>query len=372
MPAPPGWKIKRELTRLGVQARAIPQLLFEPFIQRRYDRDRAQAISVEPGAVPTGRRAAIVLIYQPRGIPASLLHTLDHLVRKDFSPIAISNAPLATEDRAPLLERSSHLAQRPNFGYDFGGYRDGIWLLERLGLSPETLLILNDSVFFPIGPDSDLLDRMQAADADYVGTQVFVRPDAETDRPPEKRGFYGSYCFLLKEPLLGSDGFQRFWNDYRLSSNKEVVLRRGERAFSRAMFALTDRHAGLYSRARFDAMVDDLPAAALREALGDLVCLTPEHQAARQAALAGDGQGEGWCAEARALIKSAAETKNYIGSSPVLSVNALGFPMVKKNNEMLYRRARQVLLRAHDEGRLAPLAPVVADELRALVARDGG
>ena len=24
------------------------------------------------------------------------------------------------------------MAERPNFGYDFGGYRDGIWLLEQL------------------------------------------------------------------------------------------------------------------------------------------------------------------------------------------------------------------------------------------------
>jgi len=42
----------------------------------------------------------------------------------------------------------------------------------------------------------------------------------------------------------------------------------------------------------------------------------------------------------------------------------MGFPMIKKNNERLYKLARQRIILAVDEGRLPGLNPVVLTELR--------
>jgi hypothetical protein len=357
----PGWKLKRELERLKVQAQAVPLALYEPFVQRRHDRERPSRIAVTPGALPAGETLAIFLLFQPKGVAASVLLTCRHLAASGFAPVVVSNTPLSGADRAALADTAHLVAERPNLGYDFGGYRDGLWLIGAQGLSPRQVLFLNDSVWFPVWPGSPLLDDMAGAEADYVGTQVFgdVSPGAA------KPGFFGSYCFLAKTPLLGSPAFSDFWEGYRLSSNKEITLRRGERAFSHRMLGAARHARGIYSVDRFHGVVDALDADGLREALADMVALDPALEGRRAALLAEDGAG--WEDRTRALLRDSAKSKNYIGAAPVLSLRDLRFPMIKKNNEMLYRRARLRIVAALDEGRLTGIDPVIERELRARV-----
>ncbi|MCU0854798.1 MAG: rhamnan synthesis F family protein [Rhodobacteraceae bacterium] len=358
----PGWKLKRELERLKVQAQAVPLALYEPFVQRRHDRERGTRIAVTPGALAAGEKLAIFLLFQPKGVAASVLLTCRHLADSGFAPIVVSNTPLSKADRAALAGTVHLVAERPNLGYDFGGYRDGLWLIGTRGLSPRQVLFLNDSVWFPVWPGSTLLSEMAGADADYVGTQVFgdVSPGAA------KPGFFGSYCFLAKAPLLETEAFRGFWEGYRLSSNKEVTLRRGERAFSHRMLGAARRSLGIYSIGRFHGVVDALGPDGLREALGDMVALDPVLEGRRAALLAESGAG--WEDRARTLLRDSAQSKNYIGAAPVLSLRDLRFPMIKKNNEMLYRRARARIVAALDEGRLSGIDPVIESELRARVA----
>jgi hypothetical protein len=358
----PGWKLKRELERLKVQAQAVPLALYEPFVQRRHDRERADRIAVTPGALPASERLAIFLLFQPKGVAASVLLTCRHLATSGFAPVVVSNTPLSGADRAALAATAHLVAERPNLGYDFGGYRDGLWLIGTTGLAPRQVLFLNDSVWFPVWPASTLLEEMAQADADYVGTQVFgdVSPGAA------KPGFFGSYCFLAKTPLLETPAFRDFWEGYRLSSNKEVTLRRGERAFSHRMLGAARRSLGVYSLGRFHGVVDALGPKGLREALGDMVALDPALEGRRGALLTESGAG--WEDRARTLLRDSAQSKNYIGAAPVLSLRDLRFPMIKKNNEMLYRRARARIVAALDEGRLTGIDPVIEGELRARVA----
>ena len=87
-----------------------------------------------------------------------------------------------------------------------GGYRDGVWLVGKLGLRPREVLFLNDSVWFPISKNATLLAEMRATSQDYVGTQAFGDVTADG----RKQGFFGSYCFLIKSPLWESKAFQSF------------------------------------------------------------------------------------------------------------------------------------------------------------------
>ena len=361
----PKWKLKRELDRLKVQARAIPMGLYEPFVQRAHDRSRAKTVRVDQGMQTAGEGLAIFLIYQPGALPASLIRTVQHMLENGVTPVIVSNAPLTEDARAALLPLSAAVAERPNLGYDFGGYRDGLWLLDKLGMKPHNLLILNDSVWFPAWSNSTLLADMLAADADYVGTQVFGDPFATSGR----KGMFGSYCFMVKEPLLSSAPFRDFWSGYRLSSNKEVTLRRGERAFSHAMLDRTDRALGLYSTPRFRDVVDALDTDALREACRDAVVLPPD-LIARQANLTNARTDGSWPDDARSFLKDSAASKNYIGAAPILSLRDMGFPMIKKNREMIYRLARQRIVRAIDEGRLTGLEPDITAELRTSAEAD--
>ena len=75
----PKWKLKRELDRLKVQAKALPYMLYEPYVQRRYDAQLSDHISVTKGNVSNTGRIAIFLIFQPTGVSQSVILSLIHI-----------------------------------------------------------------------------------------------------------------------------------------------------------------------------------------------------------------------------------------------------------------------------------------------------
>mgnify|MGYP001157067105 CR=1 FL=1 len=355
----PTWKIKRELERLKVQASAIPLAIYEPFLQRRYDPKRPELIKYIDGAVPAKDNLVIFLIYQPNGLPASIIDTCKHLVASGFAPIIVSNMPLSDPDRIALTGSAHIVAERPNFGYDFGGYRDGLWLINQIGLNPKNILFLNDSIWFPVRENQSLLTELLQPDLEYTGVQIFDNGS----KGKVRSSMFGSYCFAVNERLLKNFEFIDFWENYRLSSNKEITLRRGERAFSNRMMKATKYYRGIYSLDQFNAIIEDLKPDALREALGDMIAMVP-HLESRRLKLLNDKTTIHWINDAKDLLKEGAKTKNYIGSSPILSIREMGFPMIKKNNQRLYSLARKRIILAVDEGRLEGLNPIVLAELR--------
>jgi len=360
----PMWKLAREIDRLKIQARAIPLAVIEPFVQRRYDARRQQDLKITNGAQSSGKALAVFLVFQPKGVAPSVFKTCQHLIDNGYAPLVISNTPLSDEDRNTFARLSHVVVERSNFGYDFGGYRDGVWLVGQLGLNPARVLFLNDSVWFPITTHSNLLSRMTDAPGDYIGTQVF----GDTTASGHKRGFFGSYCFLVKSQLWESEAFQNYWSTYRVSSNKEVTLRRGERSFSRRMLEAAENAEAIYSTERFTSLIERLTESALREAIGDMVVTDPL-LIRRQDAFISRGLQTVATKDMRDLIYASAKSKNYIGAAPVLSVRDLGFPMIKKNNERHYMLARHRILQAADEGRLTGLDPMVVDEIRQSCAK---
>lgn len=360
----PLWKLWRELMRLKVQAKSLPMAIYEPILQRRYDRSRETIIRVTKGTQPVMPKMVILLIFQPESLPASLIDTCTHLIDSGYAPVVVSNAPLQDNTRATLCRVSYAVLERPNFGYDFGGYRDGVWYLESEGLAPQMLLFLNDSVWFPVQDNCTFLHELEASDADYVGTQLAGNPDKAT----RKRGFFTSYCFMVKAPLLINPAFSGFWRDYRLSSNKEVTLRRGERAFSHVMLDHAQKSEALFDQPRFERLVEALSAQAARRVLTDLVVTATELEARR--ALLLQAAPEESQAATLMLIKDATRTKNYIGAAPLLSLQKMRFPMIKKNNERLYALARARIVAALDRDRLPNLRATVEEELRGKVVQE--
>jgi hypothetical protein len=356
----PLWKAKRELKRLTVQVNAIPLALYEPFLQRRYDQTRSQHIKCTSGKLPASDNLSIFLIYQLDGVPRSVFNTCNHLITSGSTPIIVSNTPLSDPDRVALQAVAHVVAERPNFGYDFGGYRDGLWLINELGLNPQQVIFLNDSVWFPALSTSSLLAEFSTASAEYLGTQIFINPVCGD----KTQAMFGSYCFAVNAPLLRNSRFLSFWNNYKLSSNKEVTLRRGERAFSYQMMKSAKNSFGIYSQHRFNLVVESLSPNKLREALGDMIALDPHLETQRLQLLASKELGC-WGDEVKILLKDGAKTKNYIGSSPIISIREMGFPMIKKNNERLYKLARQRIMLAVEEGRLDGLNPIILAEMRA-------
>ena len=356
----PIWKLKREAVRLKDQISAIPLLIYEPIYQKYYDKNFEKKIYTHYGNILLNNKIAIFLIYQPNGLAESVFLTIEHLIQSGFSPVIISNCPLKNLDIEKLRNRTSLFVVRENFGYDFGGYRDAIWLLRNQGIDIDVILFLNDSVWFPVFDQSNMLKEMLASDSIYLGAQVF----GERSSTKSLNQFYGSYCFLVKKFMIENEIFINFWDSYHLSSSKEVVLRRGERRFSREMLMANFNSSAIFSNEIFAKTINNLNFEQTEQALRDLIVLNSDFFSRKLNLLETVRENDLWLSLSKKLIIDQSKSKNFIGSSPIVSLNTLGFPMIKKNNEELYKRARNSIIKAIDSGRIKGLNNVIEMELR--------
>ncbi|OYX18138.1 MAG: hypothetical protein B7Z04_13025, partial [Rhodobacterales bacterium 32-66-9] len=188
----PRWKLRQEFNRFGEQIRALLSYPFEPLKKWKHDRDFPRSVRLTDGARSLGSKVAIYLIYQPRGILDSTVLTCTHLTKQGYSVMLVSNSKLAETDVERLIPQCWKIAERPNFGYDFGGYRDGIRLLREGRIAPKALVVLNDSIWWPIFTTDTILERMEAADVDVVGTIMHHKP-GRRNSGKSRRAFLESY-----------------------------------------------------------------------------------------------------------------------------------------------------------------------------------
>lgn len=356
----PSWKIKREVTRVLNQVLSIPEVIWGPFANRAHNAAFDAGFPIVQGQIAQGPKIALVLCYQPKGLPPSFFGMLDHLVSAGYAPFVVSNATVSVADMGQLTPRIWRAMQRPNFGYDFGGYRDGLFLLRKWSILPERLVILNDSIWFPAFENDTTLHRAEAAPFDIVGLIMQQRRDF---------AFLESYFFSFGRSVLQNPHFWQYWDNLKLTSNKFKVIRRGERGFSRAMQAAGVTIGPLFSDAAFQAAImlasaEDLRMA-LRYASADGTRFSDKTaQLAAQAA-------PNWPDAARAFFTHALGQTAFSQIFQVAAAKLLGFSIVKKSDGAYGLQFwRAAWLRAHDDGYLSGAVPQVLAEMREKVGTE--
>ncbi len=354
----PKGKVARELARIGQQVRGLVDRFTDPPAQRRLDMAVAAGLPNMSGEIPLHDKVALLLVWQPRGLADSTLATCQWLVTAGYAPFVVSNAPLSEADRDRLSKVVWRALERPNFGHDFGGYRDGLSYLRRWDVSPDEVLILNDSVWLPVLPETDLLDRLDLHPAEVAGTVL--------RRRGEER-FLESYLYRIRRPALEHPAFAAYWQQLRLTSNKYHVIRRGERGFSAAMRAAGLGVAGVYDDAglleRIVAQDDDCLRLILRHAAH----LDPR-LAADCARLAVD-TGPEWRAQAHDHLRETLRKRMGYSTFPVAAVRLMHYPLLKKSGDSVAVAWRQAFLGAVEAGAVPRPPEPVLSELR---TRDAG
>lgn len=358
----PVWKLRREWASLKQQLQAVPEKLIGPARQRRLDARFPADCVVQDGDLPLAEKVAIFLVFQPAGLSESCRQTCAHLAGLGYAVLLVANHAVSAADVQRLSPLVWRFVQRPNFGYDFGGYRDGIRLLQHWGLQPEQVVMLNDSIWYPVVPSDPLLPAMEASPAHFTGAFRFVDPGAHD---AEHAGIFLSYFFHFKHALWVSDVFRRYWADYVCSSNKVLTVKRGERGFSRTLMAAGVPSEGVHSRDRLMARLRELPEAELRKVL-DYAAYTDEPlQRAGDALLAEPTGAGGWRERALAHLQAAVDRRNPVSTLCYAAIRWMGVPYLKKNAGELQVRMRRQYLRAVQAGDLPDPGPEVLAEVRA-------
>ncbi|WP_322867191.1 rhamnan synthesis F family protein [Aquicoccus sp. G2-2] len=356
----PLWKLRREWARLKQQLSALPERLFEPAARRRHDAAFKAGFPVHHGAVAQREKIALILIYQPDGVADSLILMCAHLVTKGYAPFIVSNTPLTMSDQNRLLAHAWRLLIRPNFGYDFGGYRDGIRQLARWDITPEHLLVLNDSIWFPLDPEETLISGLESSPADLTGTILRQRGEER---------FLESYCYMIPAKTVTKKAFQAYWNELQITSNKYKVIRRGERGFSRAMRAAGLMLAPIYPYEAFFEALGRQDDDFLKKTLLYAAHAHDEYEAARQTLLAETASPD-WRDRALAHIRATIPREQPYSAYPFAMVRLFAYPILKMSNDHVAMLWRTAYLRAVEAGDLPPPIDPVRAELRCKIQAD--
>lgn len=367
MTLPPMWKVRRELRsgfpKLG---KLYHRTVHDPVRKVIYDRRSKQLIKITPGKLTLTDRVAVVVLFQPNGLAPSVQLTLDHLARNRFSVVLVSNAPLGPDDRAALARSSAVLLERPNVGYDFGGYRDGIRYLWSLRHALSRLVLMNDSTWFPLRRDDDSLARMEALGADLAG-HVYKTED----RRNRLQDHIESHLLMFSRDFLASDGFRQFWRRYRMSDDRGTTIRFGEKGLSQFAIRSGLKVRALLGRDELVACLERCSETELAEVLHHTADGFPSKFENADRIRAAAANGEAWRDDYIAWVhRSLSNTTSYGVSGtfvmPAMVYGRLAF--AKKGRDLPHQSARAKILELEADGVIPPLDTAVRDEMMASVA----
>ena len=369
MKLPPVSKISREAARIRDQLSRKAANVYEVPLRILHDKWLLNKARPLAGKWPLGSKVAILVVFQPKGIARSLFLTCDHLIDQGYSPFILCNTTLSEDDRVSLLERSALLLERPNFGYDFGAYQDGIRMLSKLGCIPDRLILMNDSTWFPLRSDDTSIARMEASRDSFTGHAF--RNETNIGR---KRDHMEAHLLMFDRASLECKGFQEFWDQYPASSNRITTIEKGEKGITAAMLNAGFASEGLASRQLLNMRLEDASFETLHKILVKSSFHSTKFEPRTLQLLAKASNSYEWRKQALDLV---ADHLNHVG--PVLSTTLiygammelhLGF--VKKSPEEQFHIARTQVLKLEASGEIEPLHLDVRSEMRVLVETWGG
>jgi hypothetical protein len=356
----PGWKVKRELVRLGQQLKAIPEFFWEPFAIRAHNAAFEKGFPTFEGQVPKLPKVAIVLCFQPKGLAKSFFVTLAHLVENGYSPLVISNSTLTDQDKEKLKASAWRVVERPNFGYDFGGYRDGIFLLRKWNISPDRLVILNDSIWFPVWKGDKLLRYAEESIFDVTGTVL---------RTKDSLRYLESYFFSVNGKLILDEGFNNFWNSLKLTSNKYKVIRRGERGFGAYLDKVHISFGPIFSDEKFKIALQTASDYELEVSL-KYMCDESIGPAKNNINFS-EARRNDWSDEARNRVRSVLQRSAFNKSFQIGAAKLIDYSILKKSDgEFILKHWRLAWLRAFNDGVFSDVIPDILEEIQLKVYSD--
>ena len=281
------YKIKRELLRILKQPLQWPSDLFTYLCgPKYYDLFLSRKRFIRSGQQGGGDKMVVYVIFPSKGVNTSHLRTLQYLNAKKYSVVVVSNLPLAKADAQKILPLCHLCIERPNFGYDFGGYREGVLAALDLNIPLQRLVLLNDSAWFPITDQTDWLDDVQALDVDFAAAASnfgVPRPDPEdfrnmvfSYRTDHYRFHYCSFALAFNSRPLRDPDFRSFWKNFPLTNKKKSTVRRGEVGLTAWILKKGFSHGSTFDVTSMEQSLNGLSDGALDQVVRHLI--VPEDQ----------------------------------------------------------------------------------------------
>ncbi|MEP1201541.1 rhamnan synthesis F family protein [Tateyamaria sp.] len=289
MTLPPYWKIRREWLRFGRTLKSAPRVTWTYlFNTLYYDLILSRKRIGYDGHLPWTDRIAIFVIFPSQGLLETHLDTVRHLAQNGYTAVVVSNLPLSKTDREQLLEACSCYIERPNFGYDFGAYRDGVLSIQGRLDQLKRLVLINDSAWYPLPGKRNWVREAEDMGHDLVGaTSNYGRPrrksadimEMELDHSLDHRNFhFASYALSFGPDVITHAQFLAYWKKLRLDNDKKRVVRRGEIGLSQWILRNGFSHKCMFETNELENTLNTLSDERLEALVQNIILL--EHERA--------------------------------------------------------------------------------------------
>ena len=348
-------KINRELKRIVTQVIKFPSFMCEYlFLNFIYDKMISNKKIVHEGIKPIVGEMAIYLVYARDGLQKSHHDMFLQLDIENITPIIVSNLPLSTRDLNLLLEKSALVIERPNVGYDFGGYRDAILHLAPDLSELDRLYVLNDSVWM-IGGSQSWFEQVRLSDCDFVGATTHYginRVDPREFRnlqwefTTKHRNFhYASYALAINKNILCDKRFINFWSTLLISNNKKRTVKRGEIGLSKWVKKNGFSHCATCKDCKLDKEIKALDNKELNDLAHQLIIKEDESLMMQLALVLQSDYNTDLGREKRIQIILTAVSRQATGYvMPYFNKSKRNFPFIKKSPLRLSRSGAELTL----------------------------
>jgi len=362
------WKRRRELLRIAQQLKVFPQAIHGRITAWRLQKRRVEWFHPIRGGAPVSAKVVVFLIHQPAGLAESVVHTCRHLVAEGYSPLVISNGPLVAGDRERLLRFSWVFIERPNFGYDFGGYQEGMRYLFDQGVEVERLVILNDSIWYPLFPGDSTLKDLEQKGYDATGALLLESTDKDSAQA-KRRPFLGSFMISFNKKVVASRAFHSFWADYRPTDNKYQTIRRGERMLSYALIDSGYSICALLNHQAIASTVSMMKLERTTELLNGMVAIDPIKRNHLASLLQNQSTSNEWREQAVMLTNQITAAGNIASSAPILCLKELNTNWLKKSRDWHNLEALRKIRKSIANGQLPAPEECILREIDATLER---
>ena len=348
-------KINRELKRIVTKVIKFPSFMCEYlFLNFIYDKMISNKKIVHEGIKPIVGEMAIYLVYARDGLQKSHHDMFVQLDIEDITPIIVSNLPLSTRDLNLLLEKSALVIERPNVGYDFGGYRDAILHLAPNLSKLDRLYVLNDSVWM-IGGSQSWFEQVRLSNCDFVGATTHYginRVDPREFRnlqwefTTKHRNFhYASYALAINKNILCDKRFINFWSTLLISNNKKRTVKRGEIGLSKWVKKNGFSHCATCKDCKLDKEIKALDNKELNDLAHQLIIKEDESLMMQLALVLQSDYNTDLGREERIQIILTAVSRQATGYvMPYFNKSKRNFPFIKKSPLRLSRSGAELTL----------------------------
>ena len=348
-------KINRELKRIVTKVIKFPSFMCEYlFLNFIYDKMISTKKIVHEGIKPIVGEMAIYLVYAPHGLQKSHHDMFVQLDIENITPIVVSNLPLSTRDLNLLSEKSALVIERPNVGYDFGGYRDAILHLAPDLSKLDRLYVLNDSVWM-IGGSQSWFEQVRLSDCDFVGATTHYgvnRVDPREFRnlqweytTKHTKFHYASYALAINKNILCDKRFINFWSTLLISNNKKRTVKRGEIGLSKWVKKNGFSHCATCKDCKLDKEIKALDNKELNDLAHQLIIPEDESLMMQLALVLQSDYNTDLGREERIQIILTAVSRQATGYvMPYFNKSKRNFPFIKKSPLRLSRSGAELTL----------------------------